>query len=519
MQTNGLPNTVDIRPGSKILSVLKHLNYKPWFAMAEFVDNAIQSYLDYKDELIRADGKNYKLKVSIEFKNDYGGRIIIRDNAAGIHANDYKRAFRPAEVPPDRQGLSEFGIGMKSASCWFAPKWQVRTSALYENVERIVEFDINKIVLDDIQELKIQSLSQRSEVHYTEITLNRPYNSPQGKTLRKMKEHLGSIYRNFLREGVLELIFDGEPLSYVEPNVLIAPFYKEEGKKPVRWWKHIEFDFGQGQQVRGFAALREVGSTTHAGFSLFRRKRLIQGSGDETYRPEYIFGKANSYAYQRLFGELELVGFEVSHTKDGFRWEEDEDVFLSLLEEYLNQPSLPLLDQANGYRARQESRILKSGAEKAIQNTAEVIRREIPPIIEQQIEQVPSEELPVTVLPVSEALTERELTVEIKGELWQIKIELSNDPSIGDWVSFSDQPLAKDTRTGIVLRSIKIRMSLDHPFMIRFGGTDADKIEPLLRIAAAIALAEISARESGVKHAGTIKDNINDLLRTALSKT
>ena len=36
---------VNIRPEVSILSVLRHLNYRPWFAMAEFVDNSLQSFL------------------------------------------------------------------------------------------------------------------------------------------------------------------------------------------------------------------------------------------------------------------------------------------------------------------------------------------------------------------------------------------------------------------------------------------------------------------------------------------
>jgi hypothetical protein len=39
-------NSVNIRPGVNVLSVLPHLNYKAWYALAEFVDNAIQSSLD-----------------------------------------------------------------------------------------------------------------------------------------------------------------------------------------------------------------------------------------------------------------------------------------------------------------------------------------------------------------------------------------------------------------------------------------------------------------------------------------
>ena len=65
----------------------------------------------------------------------------IRDNAAGISRSAYSRAFRPAALPPDRSGLAEFGMGMKSAACWFAPRWTVRTAALGEGVARTIRLD------------------------------------------------------------------------------------------------------------------------------------------------------------------------------------------------------------------------------------------------------------------------------------------------------------------------------------------------------------------------------------------
>src|SRR4051794_28133677 len=119
---------INIRPGVSILSVLQHLNYRPWFAMAEFVDNSLQSFLTYRDELTQVEGEGFSLQVAIELDLADEGRITIRDNAAGIHEKDYARAFRPADIPPDRSGLSEFGMGMKSAACWFAKRWSVRTS-------------------------------------------------------------------------------------------------------------------------------------------------------------------------------------------------------------------------------------------------------------------------------------------------------------------------------------------------------------------------------------------------------
>ena len=43
-------------------------------------------------------------------------------------------------------------MGMKSAACWFAPRWRVRTCAFGESVARTVRFDIENIVNDNIEE-------------------------------------------------------------------------------------------------------------------------------------------------------------------------------------------------------------------------------------------------------------------------------------------------------------------------------------------------------------------------------
>src|SRR6516165_8315156 len=137
---------VSIRPGVSILSVLRHLNYKPWFALAEFVDNSLQSYLDNRTSLEASHGADFKLRVRIDVESSPTPRISIKDNAAGIARDQFPRAFRPAAIPADKSGLSEFGMGMKSASCWFSPRWQVRTKALGEPVERTVRFDIDRIV-------------------------------------------------------------------------------------------------------------------------------------------------------------------------------------------------------------------------------------------------------------------------------------------------------------------------------------------------------------------------------------
>ena len=509
---------INIRPGVSILSVLKHLNYRPWFAIAEFVDNSIQSFLTHRDELRQVQGDDFKLSVNIEFQQGDEGSISIRDNAAGIYESNYARAFRPAEVPPDRSGLSEFGMGMKSAACWFASRWRVRTSALGEPVERSVYFDVDAIVQDSLEELSITSRPVDTEVHYTEIVLLGLHQMPQGRTIGKIKEHLASIYRVFLREGSIDIWFDGELINHRDPSVLNAPFYRTPSGPALLWRKEIDFDFGEGQRAWGFAALRETASTSSAGFALFRRGRLIQGSVDEGYRPETIFGRSNSYRYQRLFGELQLEGFEVSHTKDGFRWDEYEEIFLELLREHLNAEPLPLLTQAEEYRVRPSRTDVAASAQKATQRTAGVIARDVPGILAHQIDSGPDRnEPPVTLPTVQVVASNRVIEIALHGAPWQIMIELSMDPAVGDWLTVSDKPSIEDARRNRTVRCIAVRLSLAHPFMDRFCGTDASSMEAMLRIAAAIGLAETSARDDGVPMAGTIRRNINELLRDGLS--
>lgn len=507
---------VNIRPEVSILSVLKHLNYRPWFAVAEFVDNALQSFLANRAALAEVDGPGSKLRVAIELDASAQGRIVIRDNAAGIADRDYARAFKPAEVPPDRSGLSEFGMGMKSAACWLASEWSVRTTALTEDVERTVSFDVTAIIEQRLEELAIQTRDVPVGHHYTEITLSGLHKMPQGRTIGKIKEHLASIYRVFLREGDLELMWDDEPLSYEDPPILSAPFYRTPTADPIIWRKEIDFDFGEGQRAWGFAALRERASVSGAGFALFRRNRVIQGSGDEGYRPEAIFGKSNSYRYQRLFGELHLEGFQVSHTKDGFRWEEHEETFLELLYDHLNSDPMPLLTQAEEHRARPSRGSFTVGARAAVDRAAGVIQRDVPQVMEDQIEAGPDPEPPPAVLPPALAVAgERVIDVELRSQPWRIIIELTTDPAIGEWVSISDRPIQTDGN--VQRRCVAVRLSLAHPFTDRFGGTDVARIEPLLRLAAAIGLAETAAREAGVQMAGTFRRNINELLREALS--
>ncbi len=158
---------VPINPGVSVLGVLKHLNYKEWFAIAEFVDNAVQSFRANREALSTVGSNTLTVRVLIGDE----GVIRIEDDAAGIPLSEFPRAFRPAQAPADASGLSEFGMGMKSAACWFAPRWSVRTKALGEDVERTVDFDVGTIINMSLDELDAQERPAQRLAHYTVVEL------------------------------------------------------------------------------------------------------------------------------------------------------------------------------------------------------------------------------------------------------------------------------------------------------------------------------------------------------------
>lgn len=486
------------------------LNYKPWYALAEFVDNALQSGLSNINVLRAASGGNYCLLVEIDANED---RIEIRDNAAGIHESAYARAFLPASPPPDTSGLSEFGLGMKAAASWFSQHWSVRTTALGEAVERTITFDIPRIVETNCEELEPIERQARVQEHFTTITLTNLQVRPKGRTLGKIREHLASIYRLFIRDGLLQLRFNGELLTFQPSAFLVAPYYAAPNSEPVTWRRDIELDMGDGHRVKGWAGLLARANVTNAGFAVFRRRRLIQGSHGEAYRPEKVFGKPNKFVYQRLVGELEVEGFSVSHTKDGVQWDDWEDDILTWLKDELDSDPLPLLDQADNYRAR--AAISRDFAAEAVQDSSHAIAQHLPPIVDEQINSMPNEEPLERELDVAVVATTRseqvDLDLEHAHRRWLVAVELINDPAREAWYE-----LANNHTDGSTTR-VEIRINFGHPFMERFVSPDGEEIIPFTRLAAGLAIAEITAREVGVRQAGTLRVNLNQILRAALS--
>ena len=115
--------------------------------------------------------------------------------------------------------------------------------------------------------------------------------------------------------------------------------------------------------------------------------------------------------------------------------------------------------------------------------------------------------------PHTSTLASRRFDIRFRDRKWTINVELTDDPAEGQWLVVTDVAQSREQP-----RRLDIRVSMVHPFMVRFAQTDSEDVEALLRVAAAIAVAEVLARDSGVRKAGTVRRNVNDILRDALSE-
>ena len=500
---------VNISPGVGIIKIFKALDYEAWFALAEYIDNSISSYLSNKEAILRIE-PDYKLRIQIDL-NFIDNNIQITDNAGGIETDKYEYAFRAAEIPDDTTGLNEFGMGMKTASSWLANKWTVKTTAFGEKVEREIQFNVNEVVDNNIHELDATERNVDSNAHYTVIKLEElTGNAPQQRDLNKIKKHLASIHRKFIRGSDITIEVNGEKLSFENCEILKSPRWDSPNSKEIEWKIEIDQSFGSNKRVTGFVALLSTMSTSaNNGFSLFRRGRVIEGSGDDLYRPKQLCGSTGSHQYKRVFGELELEGFNVDFTKGKFIGDKDFDELLDLLQDYCDSDAMPLFRHARNYRKPQPKESLKDLASKGAKEYRERAKHDgVSKSIEKALTETRSHPVLETI-PESNKLEQITEEFTFKDEKYIVELDLVDSPEIEDWIE-----LLEEIDIAINVRKIKVRLSLIHPFMSSFG---TDDIQPFIRLAIALSISESMARLSG-GNPGTVRRNLNKLLSTGLAK-
>lgn len=355
--------TVSIAIGATMFARYADLPNTVSHALADFVDNALQSYRDNKNQLQKNEPE-YRFKISIDFIwDETTGRakeISITDNAGGLSETRFEKAFMTAETPDNNQGLNEFGMGMKTAAGWLGETWSVRTSALNEDIERFVLFNLNDVVNKKLKELPVYITHKEINEHYTIVHIcDSTKNVPTRKNLDKIKTELASIYRKSLREKEIQLLVCGDELTFSEYPILTAPSTKTPNSQPIYWKKDINFKFDK-YSAKGFIGiLRDINSSLN-GFVLLRRGRVVIGAEyDGRYFPKCLSGSAGTFRYKRLFGELELEGFEVSFNKNDIQDKENLDTLMEALKGEIHTREFDLYNQAEDYRLDDNKKQIK----------------------------------------------------------------------------------------------------------------------------------------------------------------
>ncbi|MET7029797.1 ATP-binding protein [Sediminicola luteus] len=502
-------DSVSIKIQTGVYGQFRNLNNKVWYALGEFVDNAVQSFENNKHTLTQIHGANYSLEVRITINKD-DDFITIKDNAAGIGLDNYYRAFEPAHIPIDNTGLHEHGMGMKTAAIWLSNVWTVKTKAIGEDEERFVEFDLQKVINEKKEVLNLIKTPKNKEEHYTELTLTKlSNNSPSNHQFDKIKRHLASIYRNFIRSGDLKLYINGELLTYVDPEILMAPYFKDLDGKDILWKKEIDFSFSK-YSAKGFIGVLKTMSTNKLnGISLFRRGRVIVGSHDEKYRPKELCGQIGSPRYKRIFGELELNGFGVSFNKGSFVEVEDLEALMNALKIEISNKDFDLYNQAEKYvkpKAKEHNidvakKLVKAfkvaNRNKSIDDKTSAL--DVPPPEDEAIQKKKLQNV--------ETIDSYVDKFTLKGKDYEFKQEFITDQEISS-LYFLEMEKNSDNKIKVVYK-----INLAHVFFSQFEQFKKDSdYQPIVTIIKTLVLSELIAPEEGTTNGSNIRLNFNKFL-------
>ncbi|HSH58495.1 MAG TPA: ATP-binding protein [Acidimicrobiales bacterium] len=485
--------------GPDILRSYKRLPYTAWHALAEFVDNSTQSYFDHRGELDAAyTAEGSTLEVSIILDREGTGLVRISDNAMGMGRAELTRALRVGLPPEDATGRSRYGLGMKMAACWYGNQWTVITKRLGETEEVRVTVDVEEVASGnaDLEESVTRGLDPSQ--HYTRIEIRELNRTPQGRTLGKIKQFLGNMYRLDIDNGTMRLLWQHDPLAW-EMDWL---FLKDSQGNEYR--KDFEFDI-DGKRVWGWTGVLDQGGRAKAGFAIVHRDRMVR-TWPDAWHPEALYGQmqgSNDLVNQRLVGEVHLDAFEVSHTKDDIHWMEDEE---DRVQDALRDACAEYREVARATRKRQRmSPVAVQAAARAMETElnspelADFVEADAPPadVIAADNAALLAE-TDTTVADFSAQISHQRRPVVVVGVLDTTKSQ--HDPYV---ISEASQP-----------DRVLVVINMNHPHL---GEIEENELLNYFRHCTYDALAEWKARNQAAGlDPGTIKRHKDKFLRVAL---
>ena len=504
-------SVVDITIGANMYGRISDLPNTPSHVLAEFVDNALQSSRDKKEQLLALD-VNYRLRVDIDFEWDENTNqatvITVTDNAGGIDADNYTKAFKLANTPDNNEGLNEFGMGLKTAALWLGNEWNVKTSAFGETVSRSITFDLNKVLADSLTKLVVKAEEAEATEHYTTIRIASPTSkSPTKKALDKIRTELSSIYRKSLRQNEADIYVDGVKLTFEESEILTAPSVKDPKGPAIYWRKDIDFKFGKYRATGFIGILKDINSTKN-GFVLLRRGRVVYGAEtDGRYFPKSLSGSTGTFRYKRIFGELELEGFAVSFNKNDLQDKENLEALMEMLRGEIHTKEFDLYNQAEDYRLderqKKVNKLVKShNNDKKKNEKIEVVTKPQPVTTTTTYTPDTTSQLSIVSEPNADTplvLGHFDDTYNINGKDYKLRVEMVDKGNELVWLDTMQQ----DENV------VTCKINMNHVFFQHFQNSE----KAIVAILKTMALAKFMAKEEGNDSTAELFDSFNAYIK------
>jgi len=497
---------VNIAPGVGVYGMFPSFNYKPWLALGEFLDNSISSYQKHQKLIEEVNGSSFKLKIMIDYDADRG-LLEIRDNAAGIDKKHFGRAFALAKPPDDLRFISRYGVGMKAAACWFARDWSVRTSAIGESVERTLDWSTKAITEGKSETLEPSVRQVPKNEHYTVITLRNLIHPPSGpKTVAKIKTYLPNIYREFIRDEQIEILWNGQKLDVEQPVTLVAPPQWDISQPAHIWDESVELAMEDGRTIKGRVFLLKKMKRSYTALNLFWHKRLILGNVGENHRPVELFGAGNSFETGRLCVELYLDEYEPTVDKMGFKFQDNEATLEEIIDA-LKISASQILRQAREYREP------KVDIEDLPPDVGPIIMVPGTTVVVDPVKPTATDPYPAPKADAPSGVAiPREVTkvaLVIDGVAWEIVVRLGLGPGENIFVNIEE----KRSESIDDPQQLFVTLGMEHPFVVNYWTDDRSVQKFIIIMASAIGFGEIAARRAGAKFPSYVRNNIDQFLR------
>ncbi len=306
---------------SGFIGEFRHISSKIEQEFKEFIDNSFQSFKDNEIELKNHSSNPDDVRCIVKITWDEK-TIVVRDNAYGMNLPEFRRALRSGEINRNAgpKSRNRYGVGLKHAAVFFGDLYSIKSTQLDSEDVFYSKIDVEYFEKNNPENFDVEKTQTLKSDHFTEIKIEKLRNKFTIKLQNDLIEKLGVIFKNDIKTKELEIFVNGIEVKTKEPELRVN---EDTGSQYFAAFDNEFYFNGKKYSYTGWAGILKVGNTKGQGFSLSHLGRVIQMH----YVPDSIFGGGNTFARQRIVGDIELTGdnWDVSFNKNMFIMDSDLD--------------------------------------------------------------------------------------------------------------------------------------------------------------------------------------------------